>query len=111
VSASVKERMMAGFEITAVEGIERTEIRCGGELDVGQCAKLIETFDQALAREVERVVVDLRGVTFIDSTGIGCLLHGASKADKLHVAFEVIPGPAVERFVKVSGLSPYLAMD
>jgi len=106
----VKEHMMAGFEIVAVDGDERTAIRCRGELDVGRCAKLIETFDEVLTGDVERVVVDLSDVTFIDSTGIGCLLHGAFKADKLHIAFELIPGPAVERFVKVSGLSPYLAL-
>jgi len=101
---------MSRFEIVVVEGFERTVIRCGGELDVGQCAKLIETFDHVLTSEVERVVVDLSDVTFIDSTGIGCLLHGAFRADKLSVAFEVIPGRAVERFVEVCGLAPYVAV-
>jgi anti-anti-sigma factor len=57
------------------------------------------------------VVVDLSGVSFIDSTGIGCLLHGAFRADKMSVAFEVLPGRAVERFLSVSGLCPYLAVD
>jgi anti-anti-sigma factor len=101
---------MSRFEIVLVEELERTIIRCRGELDVGQCAKLIETFDHVLTGEVERVVVDLNDVTFIDSTGIGCLLHGAFKADKKSVTFEVIPGRAVERFVEVCGLSPYLAV-
>jgi anti-anti-sigma factor len=67
------------------------------------------TFDHVLTGEVEHVMVDLNDVTFIDSTGIGCLLHGAFKADKKSVTFEVIPGRAVERFVEVCGLSPYLA--
>jgi len=55
--------------------------------------------------------VDLSDVTFIDSTGIGCLLHGAFKAEKLSVAFEVLPGRAVGRFLSVSGLSPYLSVS
>jgi anti-sigma B factor antagonist len=102
---------MSGFEVVAVGGSERTVIRCAGELDVGQCAKLIDTFDHVFGSQPERVVVDLNDVTFIDSTGIGCLLHGAFKAEKLDVAFEVLPGSAVERFLSVSGLSPYLSVD
>jgi anti-sigma B factor antagonist len=102
---------MLGFEVVAVGGFERTVVRCEGELDVGQCAKLIDMFDRVFASEVERVVVDLSGVSFIDSTGIGCLLHGAFRADKMSVAFEVLPGRAVERFLSVSGLCPYLAVD
>lgn len=100
---------MSGFEVVAVAGFERTIIRCVGELDVGQCAKLIDTFDHVFEGQPERVVVDLDDVTFIDSTGIGCLLHGAFKAEKLNVAFGVLPGSAVERFLGVSSLSPYLS--
>jgi anti-sigma B factor antagonist len=107
----VEEQTMSGFEVVAVGGSERTVIRCGGELDVGQCAKLIDMFDHVFGVDVERVVVDLSDVTFIDSTGIGCLLHGVFKAEKLNVAYEVLPGRAVERFLEISGLSPYLAVD
>ena len=102
---------MVGFKAIAVAGFDRTVIRCEGELDVGQCAKLIDMLDRVFEDEVERVVVDLSDVTFIDSTGIGCLLHGAFKAEKLSVAFEVLPGRAVERFLSVSGLSPYLSVS
>ena len=102
---------MLGFKAIAVAGFDRTVIRCEGELDVGQCAKLIDMLDRVFEDEVERLVVDLSDVTFIDSTGIGCLLHGAFKAEKLSVAFEVLPGRAVERFLSVSGLSPYLSVS
>jgi anti-sigma B factor antagonist len=100
----VEERTMAGFEVVAVVGFERTVIRCEGELDVGQCAKLIDMFDHVLAGEAECVVADLSDVTFIDSTGIGCLLHGALRAEKLGMTFEVRPGKAVAHFLEVSGL-------
>jgi anti-sigma B factor antagonist len=80
------------------------EIRCAGEIDVGNCAKLIDAFDRVSSGGVDAVRVDLRAVTFIDSTGIGCLLHGALKAEKLGTEFLVVPGDAVQRFIDITGL-------
>jgi anti-sigma B factor antagonist len=80
------------------------EIRCAGEIDVGSCSKLIDAFDRVFSGGVDAVRVDMRAVTFIDSTGIGCLLHGALKAEKLGTAFVVVPSDAVQRFIDITGL-------
>ena len=95
---------MAWLNVEIGDGPGVVEIRCAGEIDVGTCAKLIDAFDRVFSGGVEAVRVDLRAVTFIDSTGIGCLLHGALKAQKLGTALIVVPGDAVERFIHVSGL-------
>ena len=80
-------------------------LHCEGELDVAGCPKLIDAFDRTLSRDLARVVVDLRQVTFIDSTGLGCLLHGSLKADSLGVSFAVLPGSQVREFLEATALS------
>jgi anti-sigma B factor antagonist len=81
---------------------------CCGEVDVGSCAKLIDALDDILKGSPERVVVDMREVTFIDSTGIGCLLHGAMAARSEGTPFMVIPGDATRSFIRASGLTAQL---
>jgi anti-sigma B factor antagonist len=81
---------------------------CCGEVDVGSCAKLIDALDGIFAKSPERVVVDMRQVTFIDSTGIGCLLHGAIAARSDGTPFQVIPGEATSTFIRASGLTAQL---
>jgi anti-sigma B factor antagonist len=95
---------VAGLNVETDIGAGRTEIRCAGEIDVGTCATLIDAFDRTLSGSVDAVRVDLQAVTFIDSTGIGCLLHGALKAEKLGAAFLVVPSDAVQRFIDLTGL-------
>jgi anti-sigma B factor antagonist len=101
---------MAWLNVETGLGSGGMEIRCAGEIDVGTCAKLIDAFDRVFSGGVEAVRVDLRAVTFIDSTGIGCLLHGALKAEKLGTVFLVVPGDAVQRFIDITGLGNALQM-
>jgi anti-anti-sigma factor len=99
---------MAWLTVNIVMEPGSMDIRCAGEIDVATCAKLIDALDRVDPHEVEAVCVDLRDVTFIDSTGIGCLLHGALKAENSGISFAVVPSDAVERFVRVSGLGAHL---
>ena len=85
-----------------------TTVSCAGEIDVGTCTKLIDALERADLQDTAVVRVDLSRVTFIDSTGIGCLLHGALRAEKAGSAFEIVPSDAVERFIDVSGLGGHL---
>ena len=77
---------------------------------MGTCNKLIDALERAELQDAAAVRVDLSRVTFIDSTGIGCLLHGALRAEKSGVEFDIVPSEAVERFVEVSGLGGHLRM-
>jgi anti-sigma B factor antagonist len=49
-------------------------VSVAGEIDVGTECKFRDALTSALARGVLRVVVDLAGVTFMGSTGIGVLM-------------------------------------
>jgi anti-anti-sigma factor len=52
-----------------------TVVGVTGELDVATAPALRDSLLGLLNRGVDSLVVDLRGVTFIDSTGVGSLLR------------------------------------
>jgi len=87
-----------------------TVVRCAGEIDVATCASLIDTFDSLVPDADTTVRVDLRDVTFIDSTGIGCLLHAALQARAAGTPFEIVPGQTTTRFISSSGLGSQLPL-
>ncbi len=98
------------LDVKTVTDSDTSVVRCTGEIDVGTCTKLIDALERVELQQVQAVRVDLSAVGFIDSTGIGCLLHGALRAERSGVAFEIVPSEAVERFVEVSGLGTHLRM-
>ena len=83
-------------------------IRCDGELDMVSAAKLIDAFDRVGVQPLGEVQVDLRGVEFIDSTGLGCLTHGALAFQKQGTSFEVLPSEPVRNLIDKTGLQALL---
>jgi anti-anti-sigma factor len=94
------------FEIVTREDAGTVEVELRGELDIATAPEL----DAELARiralpGLERVVVDLRNLLFLDSTGLEVIvkLDAAAARDGFDVA--VVRGPrAVERLFAVMQL-------
>jgi anti-sigma B factor antagonist len=87
-----------------------TTIRCVGELDVGSCRKLIDAIESSYDPTLERLRVDLSGVTFIDSTGIGCLIHADLQCRKQDVRLEIVPGTATLNLITLTHLGNHLPL-
>ena len=63
----------------------------------------------AAAREAPRVVVDLRQVTFLDSSGLRLLVEAQQLSERDSFQLAVVRGPAaVERLFEVTGLDTRL---
>lgn len=92
------------------ESSSAATICCAGELDVGSCRKLIDTIESAYEPELERLRVDLSGVTFIDSTGIGCLIHADLQCRKQNVRLEIVPGTATLDLIRLTHLGNHLGL-
>jgi anti-anti-sigma factor len=76
-----------------------------GELDMGTCPVLDGEMTRQRDDGVRALVVDLRGVTFIDSSAIHLLLRWADEADRSDLALRVIPGEGrVRRVFEVTGV-------
>jgi anti-sigma B factor antagonist len=78
-------------------------LRPAGELDL-TTVPLVETELRALRDAgFDRVVVDLRDLAFVDSTGLALLLAWHAEGG---LTLELLPGPAhVMRVVELSGVS------
>jgi anti-anti-sigma factor len=98
------------FWVDASQEDDWVRLRCAGELDVAGCPRLIDAFDRVLCKGLAEAVVDLRDVTFIDSTGLGCLLHGALKADSLGAQFTVVAGAHTRDFLESTALAQRLGI-
>jgi anti-anti-sigma factor len=87
-------------------------IRAVGEIDLGTANALRAELDSA-HRDATAVLLDLSGVTFIDSTGLQLLLEASENSAVGDWAFALVrPSTAVQRLIEVSGtadLFPVLA--
>ncbi len=76
-----------------------------GELDLYTAPRLQAALAGLLREEVTRVVVDLSGVEFCDSTGMNVLLSAMKRLKEQGGALELAaPRPAVQRILQVTGL-------
>jgi anti-anti-sigma factor len=84
-------------------------IALSGELDISNADQLRERLESARS-DVDRVIVDLSRLAFIDSTGLRILLRAeqASRTDTGTLSF-VRAGGQVERVMKVAGIDGELS--
>jgi anti-anti-sigma factor len=79
-------------------------IRPEGVLDIRGADGFENEVRTALRREPAEILVDLRGVTFLDSIGLRSLFRTCAWCDREHVALCVLPGSApVRRLLRVTG--------
>ena len=83
-----------------------------GELDVARVGDFRVDLADAAGRGAERVVVDLSGVSFIDSSGLGALveLHDRLRRDRRELAVVVPGGTAACVVLSLSGLQTRLTV-
>ena len=78
-----------------------------GELDVASSPELEAELDRAAEREL--VIVDLRELEFIDSTGLGVLVKAHQQAQESGRRFALVRGGGqVQRLLGLTGLSDQL---
>jgi anti-sigma B factor antagonist len=81
-----------------------------GELDLFTAPALREALRTTIGRSPERLVVDLGGVTFIDSTALGLLVEARAQLGNGKALTLAAPGLEVRRALEVSGLDRHFAV-
>jgi stage II sporulation protein AA (anti-sigma F factor antagonist) len=83
-----------------------------GELDLATCARLHEVLDDLVA-EQRPVVLDLRGVAFMDSTGLNLLIRATRESRRDGWSFAIRPelSDAVARLFALAGMDAHLPFD
>lgn len=87
-------------------------VRIEGELDMHAAEEFREKVDNALdSSGVKNVLLTLKGVTFIDSSGLGVILGRYKKVTQLGGKLLAAHAhPQVERIFKLSGLLQVIQM-
>jgi anti-sigma B factor antagonist len=82
-----------------------TVVSVGGDLDLGTAPELFDTLTGLIDAGRRSIVVDLAGVDFCDSSGLGVLVRVRNRLTQLHGAVVVArPTETVQRVLEVSGL-------
>jgi anti-anti-sigma factor len=85
-------------------------IRAAGEIDMSNVAALRREVDAAHAEAVT-VLLDLSGVTFIDSSGLHLLLRASHRSAGSDWGFFVVrPSESVLRLIELSGTADVLTV-
>lgn len=75
-----------------------------GEIDISTAGELAARLREMMEAGFRRVVLDLREVTFIDSSGLRAVIQARAASDRAEVEFALVPGPkAVQRLFELTG--------
>ena len=84
-------------------------LRLAGTLDMATAPQLDEQIAELHAAGWKQIVVDLGGLTFMDSSGLRLLLRWDAEALKDGFGIQLMPGPApVQRVFELTGMSDRL---
>jgi anti-sigma B factor antagonist len=93
------------FSLNAAVDEGRIEARLAGDLDMAAAFRLEPELDRLLAAPgVAALVLDLDGVEFVDSSGLGALLAVRDRATQIGADFRIARASAsVQRILELTG--------
>lgn len=93
------------LQIDAEPVARGVRIRLRGDVDLANVGDIQAKIDECLAAGCQHVVLDLRGVTFLDSTGVHLVLDTDATARAAGWQLLLIEGPpAVQRVFELAGV-------
>jgi anti-anti-sigma factor len=97
-----------------VAGVERRDgavvVHLAGELDLYNSQQVRAALVDCTAEQPERLVIDLAGVEFIDSTGLGVLVEARSRMNEKQTFLLAAPGLETRRALEISGLDRHFTV-
>lgn len=91
---------------------DRARVVPVGEVDIATVGEIDDRLREFHANGFQRCVLDLRQLTFMDSTGLRLILDWDARARRDGISFAVIPGPGVvQRLFEVAGVLDQLPFE
>ena len=96
---------------TAEIGPDEYVVTVGGEVDLHSAPELRGALDDVLAAGARTLVLDMRGVLFIDSTGMGVVTAAVKRLREDGGSFVIASDrPEVLRVFRVTGLDRFITV-
>jgi anti-sigma B factor antagonist len=94
-------------------GTEVTRLTVAGELDVAGGNIVREAMEQAALDRAAHVLIDLRGVTFLDSSGLAAVLAAARTLDQHGTTLSSYcpPGSEARLVIEMAGVDRLLGLQ
>ncbi len=93
------------LRIQVTPGPDQVLVAPAGDLDLATAEPLWEEIERLRERGLNKLVLDLRGLTFLDSTGLRLLVRAKEEAEKDGAEFALIDGAQpVCRVLDITGL-------
>jgi anti-sigma B factor antagonist len=105
MSATQKDVWRQPFRLDVVPERDVVRMVVSGEIDLATIGRVQARVDELVASGFRRLVLDLRTVTFLDSSGLHLILELVADAGSRGWEFAVIEGPAaVQRVFDLAGV-------
>ena len=103
--------MQSNFNVETRDGSQAVVIGVTGELDLASSPALEQELERGAAAKAEVVIVDLRKLEFMDSTGLSVLVRAHQRATENGQRFGVVKGPQqVQRLLTLTGVADRLTL-
>lgn len=100
------------LSIDLIETKEKTTLKLTGEIDIFTAQKLKDELYQAIDKAEKHIEIDLAGVTYLDSTGLGTFISGLKKTKEDGKLLKLIQAnERVYRLFKVTGLNSVIEVE
>ncbi len=103
--------MQSNFKVDVRDGDDAVVLDVSGELDLASSPALEQALESASVKETPLVIVDLRRLEFMDSTGLSVLVRAHQRAAESGRRFAVVRGPQqVQRLLTLTGVADRLTL-
>lgn len=100
------------FVIDQQESTEENVVYLNGELDLSVAPQLRSALESIVNQVDKPLILNLKGLKYIDSTGIGIIISVLKIRNELNAPFKVREIPAtIKRLFDLTGISGFLNAD
>ena len=103
--------MQSHFRLEVRSQGQATIIAVSGELDLASSPALQEELDRAAVSNSQMLIIDLRGLEFMDSTGLSVLVRAHQRSEDQGRELAMVKGPQqVQRLLNLTGVAERLTL-
>ncbi len=103
--------MQSHFRLEVRSQGKATIIAVRGELDLASSPALQEELDRVSASDADLLIIDLRDLDFMDSTGLSVLVRAHQRAEEQGRQLAMVKGPQqVQRLLSLTGVADRLTV-